>query len=62
MGKGKSAKQPKSKCCASKPRCRRCPVLMMKEGRLPSGYTVKKKRLVRLPAEPVAVGKGGAPA
>ncbi|NHI15946.1 hypothetical protein [Microbacterium excoecariae] len=25
---------PKKKCCASKPRCTRCPIRMLKEGRL----------------------------
>ena len=39
---------PKSKCCVSKDRCKRCPLLMLKEGTLPGGYTVKNRR-----------GKGG---
>ncbi|MFD0483257.1 hypothetical protein ACFQ46_11685 [Kineococcus sp. GCM10028916] len=38
---------PKSKCCESKDRCRRCPIRMLKEGTLPAGYTVKKRRLVK---------------
>lgn len=45
MGKGK---KPKSKCCVSKDRCTRCPIRMLKEGTLPSGYTVKKRKLVKL--------------
>ena len=36
--KGK-VKQPKSKCCVSKDRCKRCPIRMLKEGTLPAGYT-----------------------
>jgi hypothetical protein len=53
MGKGKSGKGtvvklPKTKCCASKSKCGRCPLRMLKEGTLPSGYTVKRRQLVRL--------------
>jgi hypothetical protein len=51
-GKGKKAARsrlPKKKCCVSKDRCRRCPLLMLKQGTLPAGYTVKKRKLVRLP-------------
>jgi hypothetical protein len=40
-------KAPKSKCCASKPRCRRCPIRMLKDGTLPAGYTVRKRKLVK---------------
>jgi hypothetical protein len=40
-------KKPKSKCCVSKSRCKRCPIRMLKEGRLPEGYTVKKRKLVK---------------
>lgn len=40
--------KPKSKCCVSKPRCQRCPIRMLKEGSLPPGYTVKKRKLVKL--------------
>jgi hypothetical protein len=48
-GKGRpKAKMPKKKCCVSKDKCRRCPLLMLKQGTLPSGYTVKKRRLVKL--------------
>lgn len=41
-------KQPKKKCCTSKPRCTRCPIRMMCEGTLPDGYTVRKRKLVKL--------------
>ena len=54
VGKGKKgkkakttvAKLPKKKCCESRDRCNRCPLRMLKEGTLPSGYTVHKRRLV----------------
>ena len=39
---------PKQKCCVSKDRCKRCPIRMLKEGTLPDGYTVKKRKLVKL--------------
>lgn len=42
------SKRPKSECCASKPRCKRCPIRMLDEGTLPKGYTVKKRRLVKV--------------
>jgi hypothetical protein len=45
---GKAAKLPKTECCASKKRCDRCPIRMLKEGSLPDGFTVKKRRLVRV--------------
>lgn len=45
--KGKS-KGPKKKCCVSKPKCKRCPLRMMKDGTLPEGYTVKKRKLVKV--------------
>jgi hypothetical protein len=38
---------PKSKCCVSKQRCKRCPIRMLAEGTLPEGYTVKKRKLVK---------------
>lgn len=38
---------PKKKCCVDKPRCKRCPLRALAEGTLPSGYTVKKRRLVK---------------
>lgn len=44
---GKTKKRPKQKCCVSKSRCGRCPIRMLKEGTLPDGYTVKKRKLVR---------------
>lgn len=44
MGK---ERKPKSKCCNDRPRCRRCPLRMLKEGTLPPGYTVKKRKLVK---------------
>jgi hypothetical protein len=40
------AKLPKKKCCESKTRCNRCPLRMLKEGTLPHGYTVHKRKLV----------------
>ena len=39
--------RPKKKCCSDKPRCARCPIRMLKEGTLPAGYTVKRRKLVR---------------
>lgn len=45
MGK---SKKPKSKCCVSKPRCKRCPIRMLENGSLPEGYTVKKRKLVKV--------------
>ena len=59
MSKGKktsaktSGKKPKSKCCVSKSRCKRCPIRMLKEGTLPDGYTVRKRKLVRLDGKKV---------
>jgi hypothetical protein len=41
-------KGPKGKCCVSKDRCNRCPIRMLKEGTLPEGYTVKKRKLVKV--------------
>ena len=43
-----SGGKPKKKCCVSKPRCRRCPLRMLAEGTLPAGYTVKKRKLVKV--------------
>lgn len=43
MGK---KKLPKTECCVSKSRCSRCPIRMLKDGTLPDGYTVKKRKLV----------------
>jgi hypothetical protein len=47
--KSKAARkrQPKTKCCVSDTRCKRCPIRMLKEGTLPQGYTVKKRKLVK---------------
>ena len=45
---GKKGKKPKNKCCVSKPRCKRCPIQMLKDGTLPDGYTVKKRKLVKV--------------
>ena len=39
---------PKKKCCSDKPACKRCPLVMMKKGKLPPGYTVKKRKLVKI--------------
>lgn len=52
-GKGSAKKSvlvklPKTKCCESRSKCGRCPLRMLKEGTLPPGYTVKKRRLVRV--------------
>ncbi len=46
--KGAKALKPKSECCVSKDRCKRCPIRMLKEGTLPAGYTVKKRKLVKI--------------
>ncbi|MEP9385294.1 hypothetical protein [Nocardioides sp. KR10-350] len=51
MGK---RKPPKLECCVSKKRCSRCPIRMLKEGTLPDGYTVRKRKLVRLDGRPVS--------
>lgn len=40
--------KPKKKCCTSKPKCKRCPLRMMANGTLPDGYTVKKRKLVKV--------------
>ena len=47
MGKANVRKLPKTECCVSRSRCGRCPLRMLKEGSLPEGYTVKKRKLVR---------------
>lgn len=66
MGKGKKkgkakassvAKLPKKKCCESRTRCGRCPLRMLKEGTLPEGYTVHKRKLVKVGEQPAAAGK-----
>lgn len=49
MSKGKGKRKlPKLECCESKKRCDRCPLRMLKDGTLPDGYTVKRRKLVRL--------------
>lgn len=45
---GNVAKFPKKKCCESRTKCSRCPLRMLQEGTLPAGYTVKRRRLVKL--------------
>jgi len=63
MGKGKASaktsakKMPKSKCCVSKSRCKRCPIRMLKEGTLPDGYTVQRRKLVKVDAKKSAKKK-----
>jgi hypothetical protein len=44
---GKVAVLPKKECCVSRTKCHRCPLRMLKEGTLPEGYDVKKRKLVR---------------
>jgi hypothetical protein len=53
VGKSTVRKLPKTKCCVSKTRCGRCPIRMLKEGSLPEGYTVKKRKLVRVDGKKV---------
>ena len=48
------AKLPKKKCCESKTKCGRCPLRMLKEGTLPAGYTVHKRRLVKVEDKPMS--------
>ena len=48
MPKRAKGKLPKKKCCVSKDKCRRCPLLALKRGTLPAGYTVKKRKLVKI--------------
>lgn len=40
--------RPKSECCVSKPRCKRCPIRLLAKGKLPPGYTVHKRKLVKI--------------
>jgi hypothetical protein len=49
----KARKLPKRECCASRKACDRCPLRMLKEGSLPAGYTVKKRKLVRVDGKKV---------
>ncbi len=53
----KAKRLPKSKCCVSKDRCKRCPIRMLKEGTLPDGLTVKKRRLVTVNGKKVSKKK-----
>jgi hypothetical protein len=53
----KKTKPPKLECCVSKSKCGRCPLRMLKEGTLPSGYTVKKRKLVRVDGKKVTKKK-----
>jgi hypothetical protein len=53
----KSRKLPKTECCASKTKCGRCPLRMLQEGTLPAGYTVKKRKLVRVDGKKVTKKK-----
>jgi hypothetical protein len=46
-------KLPKRECCESRKKCDRCPLRMLKEGGLPPGYTVKKRKLVRVDGKKV---------
>lgn len=48
--KASVGKLPKSKCCVSRDRCNRCPIRMLKEGTLPDGYSVHKRKLVKVDA------------
>lgn len=55
---GAVARLPKKKCCESRDRCNRCPLRMLKEGTLPAGYTVHKRKLVTVEkAESVKAAK-----
>lgn len=51
------AKLPKKKCCESKSKCGRCPLRMLKEGTLPDGYTVHRRKLVKVSGLPSGDGK-----
>lgn len=55
----KVAKLPKKKCCVSSTKCNRCPLRMLKEGTLPAGYTVKKRKLVKVDVKTAKVDKAG---
>ena len=55
--KVKVRKLPKTECCVSRKRCERCPIRMLKEGTLPCGYTVHKRKLVRLDGKKVTKKK-----
>jgi hypothetical protein len=53
----KKTKLPKTECCVSSSKCDRCPLRMLKEGTLPTGYTVKKRKLVRVDGKKVTKKK-----
>ena len=53
MGKAKVQKLPKTECCVSSSKCSRCPLRMLKEGTLPAGYTVKRRKLVHVDGKKV---------
>ncbi|MCK0111376.1 hypothetical protein MWU75_04405 [Ornithinimicrobium sp. F0845] len=53
-----AGRTPKKKCCASKPKCSRCPLRMLAEGTLPDGYTVRKRKLVKLDGAKQKKGAG----
>jgi hypothetical protein len=55
--KASAKKRPKSECCVSKSRCKRCPIRMLKEGTLPDGYTVQRRKLVKVDAKKSAKKK-----
>ena len=48
---------PKRECCVSRSACGRCPLRMLKDGTLPAGYTVKKRKLVRVDGKKVTKKK-----
>jgi hypothetical protein len=56
-GRTTKVKLPKSKCCVSKSRCKRCPIRMLKDGTLPDGLTVKKRKLVTVDGKKVTKKK-----
>lgn len=41
----------KQKCCVSKKRCDSCPIRLLKEGKMPDGYAVHKRKLVTVEAK-----------
>ena len=47
----------KQTCCVSKKRCDSCPIRLLKEGRLPEGYAVHKRKLVTVSAKKKATSK-----
>jgi hypothetical protein len=53
VGVGKKVKLPKTECCESRKKCDRCPLRMLKEGTLPDGFTVKRRKLVSLDGKKV---------